>query len=65
MNFIENEYLDVTSQFMNSLMKLEELYNEDKITLKKYFEEKKRIINVFINYSDKEQHKVQNSLNNL
>jgi len=64
MNF-ENDYLNMTEQFMNSLMKLEDLYNENKISLKAYFEEKKRIINVFINYSDKEQHKVQNSLNNL
>lgn len=64
MNF-ENDYLNMTEQFMNSLMKLEDLYDENKISLKVYFEEKKRIINVFINYSDKEQHKVQNSLNNL
>lgn len=62
---IDNEYLKLSCYFSDSLYELEDLYNNDKITLKQYFEEKNRIIGVFINYSNKEQLKVRDSLKNL
>lgn len=62
---IDNEYIKISSCFLDSLCELENLYNNDKISLKQYFEEKNRIIGVFVNYSNKEQLKVRDSLKNL
>ena len=60
-----DNYLEMSIEFSKNLEKLEEYYNQDKMNLKEYYDEKNRIIGVFINYSKREIENNNNVINKL